>query len=284
MSRSFERIGKNMNLSEEEFVNKILSLKRESGYKFIPRQALVYTQDELQRSLASWHRISIPDEMINITFNRDFYGEKQKDIIKMINMFRDHGNLTICCVPSFQNIDTQIKNLTKMKLTVKKRGVAIIHTPNAVVYCKDKWDTATNEKIEREWIIKKVSHPNYSKLTTFRGLIKFAPLSKSQEEMYQEIKNEKRSVVLKNDMKIKLTDDSDPYQKTLKRLIDGGIRNGTYLAGIAMSLNMTEETLRRKLSRDLEKMGKPPAVAHYYWDTKTKEKEKQENASALDGL
>ena len=153
----YERVGKRQGLTEEEFVNKILLLKENKEYKFVPSKALIYTQEELQRSLASWHSISIPDEMINITFNRDFYSEKQKDIIKMLNMFRDHENLTIACVPQFQTLDNQIKNLCKMKITIKKRGIAIIHTPNSVVYCKDKWDQATNEKIEREWIIKKIT-------------------------------------------------------------------------------------------------------------------------------
>lgn len=271
------RVGKKMGLSEEEFIAKILLLKQNREYKFHPKKALIYTQDELQNALASWHGITIPDEMINITFNRDFYSEKQKDIIKMLNMFRDHENLTIACVPQFQNLDNQIKNLCKIKITVKKRGVAIIHSPNSTVYCKDKWDQATNEKIEREWIIKKITRPNYSKLTTFRGLIKFPPLSRKQEALYQQIKNEKRSVVLRDDMHITLKDDDDPFQKILKVLVDGGIKNGHVVDGFAMGMGMTASQLRSKIARELEKMGKPTSISHYYWDKRAKDKEETQD-------
>jgi len=267
----YERVGRKQGLSEEEFLQKILTLKENREYKFLPRKALVYTQDELQQALAQWHNISIPDEMINITFNRDFYSEKQKDIIKMINMFRDHENLTIACVPIFANLDTQIKNLCKMKITVKKRGKAIIHTPNKVVYLKDKWDQATNEKIEREWIAKKIRNPNYSKLTTFRGVLKFPPLSKKEEAMYQQIKNDKRNVVLKDEMHIELQGQDDPFVKIYKRLLDGGVKNGNVLDGYAMGMGMTPEQLRSKLVRELRNNGKAHSLKLYFWDKKAKD-------------
>ena len=268
----YERVGRGTGLTEQEFIDKILRLKEEKAYRFSPRKCLVYTQDELQKALASWHQTSIPDEMINITFNRDFYSEKQKDIIKMLNMFRDHENLTIACVPQFQFLDNQIKNLCKMKITVKKRGIGIIHTPNSTVYCKDKWDQATNEKIEREWIIKKMTHPNYSKLTTFRGLVKFPPLSKGQERRYQKIKNDKRSVVLRDEMHIKVTDEEDPLQKFVKKLVLGEIRNGITLDGYAMAIGLKPNTFRAKITRELEKLGKPLQISHYYYDRKAKDK------------
>jgi KaiC/GvpD/RAD55 family RecA-like ATPase len=268
----YERVGKKQRLTEKEFIDKILTLKVNKEYQFIPKHALVYTQDELQKALASWHNICIPDEMINITFNRDFYSEKQKDIIKMINMFRDHENLTIACVPIFSNLDTQIKNLCKMKITVKKRGRAIIHTPNKVVYLKDKWDQTTNEKIEREWIARKIRSPNYSKLTTFRGVINFPPLTRKEEAMYQEIKNQKRSVILKDEMHVEVDEvkQDDPYEKILKRLLDGGVKNGNVLDGFAFALNSTPEQLKAKLVRDLNKLGKPNILSVYYWDKKAR--------------
>lgn len=266
----YDRIGKEINLTEEEFIQKITTLKANREYLFNPKHALIYTQDELQRALASWHNIAIPDEMINITFNRDFYSEKQKDIIKMLNMFRDHENLTIACVPQFQNLDTQIKNLAKMKITVKKRGVAIIHTPNPVVYSKDKWDAKTNESIEKNWIVKKIRHPNYSKLTTFRGLVRFPPLTKRIESIYQQIKNEKRTTVLKVDMKVDLDKKDDPFEKFFKRFVEGGVKNSAMLEGFAVGLDMNKETLIRKLRKRLAEMNKPTEVTYYYWDRREK--------------
>ena len=227
----YERVGRGTRLTEEEFIDKILRLKENKAYKFSPHKCLIYTQDDMQKALTSWNSISIPDELINQTFNRDFYSEKQKDIIKILNMYRDHENLTVACVPSFANIDTQIKGLTKMKITVKKRGIAIIHTPNNVIYCKDKWDSATNEKIERDWIMKKIIRPNYSKLTTFRGLVRFPPLTKAQEKAYQQVKNDKRSAVLRDDMGIDVEekDKFDPFEDLMERLLNGAIKNCSYL-------------------------------------------------------
>lgn len=277
----YERVGKKLNLSPEEFIAKILKFKENRAYYFHPRKALIYTQDELQRALASWNSISIPDEMINITFNRDFYSEKQKDIIKMLNMFRDHENLTVACVPQFQNLDNQIKNLCKMKITVKKRGLAIIHTPNSAIYCKDKWDQATNEKIERVWIIKKITRPNYSKLTTFRGLLKFPPLSKKAEAMYQQIKNDKRSVVLREEMGVELTEEDDPINRFIKKLIDGGIRNGHTVEGYAEGMGLTIGAFRGKIINELRRMGKPTAISHFYWDKKAKGKEEGQDFESV---
>lgn len=266
----YERVGIRQGLTPEQFVEKILKLKAEEAYKFVPRKHLIYTQDAMQKHLAGYHSISIPDEAINILFNRDFFGEKQKEIIKMVNMFRDHENLTICCVPNFQVIDNQVKNLTKMKITVKKRGMGIVHTPNRVVYLKDKWDSATNEKIEREWIAKKVQQPNYSRLTTFRGLIRFPKLTARAEALYQRIKDIKRNKILKDDMGIELQDELDPFKLLLKRLIDGGIKNSAVIEGYAGGMGLTIEQLKAKLIRELKKQGKPYSLKYYYFEKKAR--------------
>jgi len=277
----YERVARKLGQTLEEFINKIILLRDNQEYHFNPYKALIYTQDELQKSLASWHNISIPDEMINITFNRDFFSDKQKDIIKMLNMFRDHENLTIACVPQFQNLDLQIKNLCKLKITVRKRGIAIVHSPNSVVYCKDKWDQATNEKIEREWIAKKITSPNYSKLTTFRGLVKFPALTKSQEAMYQKIKNKKRTVVLRDDMHIKISEEDDPFQRIYKKLVNGGVRNSLIIEGYADGLGLTQSQLRQRLIKKLREDGKPASIPIYYWDKKAKREEQMQEVSSI---
>jgi hypothetical protein len=274
----YNRVGKKLRQTPEEFINKILDLKKQKAYYFNPEKVLIYSQDAMQNALASWHQISIPDELVNALFNRDFYGEKQKDIIKMVNMFRDHCNLTIGCVPQFANIDNQIRGLTKLKITVKQRGVGIVHTPNKVIYAKDKWDQATNEKIEREWIAKKINKPNYAKLTTFRGIMRYPPLTKKEEEIYQNIKNRKRNVILKEEMGIEIDaeEKKDPFDIVLQRVIDGNIRNSHHLIGIAEGMGMSYDQLRAKLMRELRKLGKPTSIPHYYWDKKAKKEEEFE--------
>jgi hypothetical protein len=266
----YQRVGIKLGLSPELFLEKIMNLKQKKSYSFNPEKVLIYSQDALQKSLASWNTISIPDELINTLFNRDFYGEKQKDIIKMVNMFRDHENLTVGCVPYFSNIDNQIRGLTKIKLTVKRRGLAIVHTPNKVIYSKDKWDQATNEKIEKEWIAKKIINPNYSNLTTFRGVLRYPPLSKREEEIYQKIKNRKRNMILKEEMGVVIDEerDKDPVEMITDRLISGGVRNSHVIDGVAYTMGITPQALKEKIRRGLEKQGKATSLAVYYWDKK----------------
>ena len=156
-------------------------------YKFNWRNALIYTKKETKRFWHKWKSVGIGDEMINVTFNRDFYNEDQKDIIKMMNMNRDHCNFFVACVPQFQTLDNQVKGLCKIRLTVVRRGVVIIQTPNRTIYVKDRWDSATNEKIERGWLAKGIKNPHYSKLTTFRGVMKFPKLREKSELRYQEV-------------------------------------------------------------------------------------------------
>ena len=210
-----------------------------------------------------------------MAFNRDFYDEEQKDIIKMINMNRDHSNLFLACVPQFQNLDSQIKQLCKIRLTVVRRGVVIIQTPNRTIYVKDRWDTATNEKIEREWVAKGIKNPHYAKLTTFRGIMKFPKLREKSELRYQEVKDHKRNLVAKEEMGIDVDEDErqDPYVVGMDMLISGKVRNGTFLDGFAQANGIIPATFKAGLRSRLQKKGKDHKVGNYYWEKKAKAKE-----------
>lgn len=240
-------------------------------YKFIPRFALLYTRNEVIRFFHKWRSSGIGDEMINVTFNRDFYDEDQKDLIKMINMNRDHRNLFIGCVPQFQTLDSQIKNLCKIRLTVVRRGLAIVQTPNRTIYARDKWDVQSNEKIEKEWIKKGVQNPHYSKLTTFRGILKFPPLTEKMEEGYQKIKDEKRNIVAKEQMGIDVEqDERDPVIEAMIKLQQGKIRNAQVLEGMAYAIDKDPETFKRAIITKLKRQGKPHKLMDYYWENKRK--------------
>jgi len=243
-------------------------------YKFHIKHSLLYTRKEVIKFFHKWNSSGIADEMINVSFNRDFYNEDQKDLIKMINMNRDHCNMFIACVPQFANLDTQIKGLCKIRITVIRRGLAIIQTPNRTIYGKDKWDSAINEKIEREWLQKGITNPRYSRLTTFRGMIKFPPLTKKQEILYQRVKDEKRNIVARDQMGIiddekKLT---DPVEIAIKLLLEGKVRNAIQLEGIGLGSGIDGSNFKSKITRRLQKIGKPNQLSQYYWDKKVKEK------------
>ena len=241
-------------------------------YRFNWRNCLIYTKKETKNFWHKWKSTGLMDEMINVAFNRDFYNEDQKDIIKMMNMNRDHCNFACAMVPQFQTLDNQVKGLCKIRLTVVRRGVAIIQTPNRTIYAQDRWDTATNQKVEKEWIAKGIKNPHYTKLTTFRGVMKFPPLRAKSEARYQEIKDLKRNLVAKEEMGIDADDpqNTDPYDIAMEMLVDGKVRNGTFLDGFAQANGIIPATFKSGLRSRLQKSGKDHKVANYYWEKKAK--------------
>lgn len=246
------------------------------GYQFSPKRDLLYGRKEVLRFFHKWKHSAIADEMINVSFNRDFYNEQQKDLIKMINMNRDHNNLFVACVPQFKNLDSQVKNLCSMKITVVRRGIAIIHMPNRTVYSSDIWDERVNEKIEREWLKGGIRNPKYSKLTTFRGFLHFPKLTKKQEEIYKKIKREKRNIIAQ-EKGIEEKKENDPFEIIYTALTDGKIRNSAMLQGMALANGITPESLRGKLRNRLLKDNKHSKVASYYNDDKEAKEEVKKN-------
>lgn len=247
--------------------NQELGIKK---YKFSWKNTFIYTQKDTIDFLQKWEHSAVLDEMVNVTFNRDFFSESQKDIVKLMNMNRDHRNLIVSCVPQFQTLDSQIKNLCRIRITVKRRGYAIIQTQNQSIYSKDKWDTAHNEKIEREWI-KKHRKPSYAKLSTFRGVLNFPALSPQAEEKYQATKNEKRNII-ENEKFAKEGEGKDEYDIALEKLMNNSIKNSAVLDGMALLKGVAPTSFKTILIRRLKKMGKPHKLSDYYWEGKPQSK------------
>lgn len=244
--------------------NPVMQLKKPKKYRHI-----IYTQKDVINFYDKWHVSAIADEMINVAFNREFFGEDQKNLVKMINMNRDHGNLLIACVPQFQNLDNQIKNLCKIRITVARRGLAVLQTPNRTIYNRDRWDTANNEKIERDWLKKGSGLPQYARLNTFRGMIRFPPLTDKQQRIYDAIKGVERNVI-KGSLGV-TEEEKDPTEKLYDKLIAGGIRNSTQLEGYADALGMTVNQIRGKLLKQLKENNKGTVLSDYFWDKKAKQ-------------
>lgn len=249
-------------------------------YKFYPKKQLtnpkeykyiIYKQEDVLKLFNKWHSSSLLDEMINVAFNRDFWGEDQKNLIKIINMNRDHGILAVACVPQFQVIDNQVKNLCKIRITITRRGLAVIQTPNHTIYSKDRWDTSWNEKAEREWLKGgKMSKPQYTKLSTFRGVLRFPDLNPHDRKIYEQIKINERNVIAKTQFGISddKSEEKDIYEKTIERLLNGEIRSSQILEGVAFGNNLNERTFKNKLSKILKEQGKNHLISTYYWDKK----------------
>jgi len=176
----------------------ICSRVKGAGY-FNPKKDIVYSQKDVMEELSRRENdILFVDEAINVAYNRDFYSENQKDLIKMLNMYRDRCNLYIGCIPNFYNLDKQIQRLCCMRITVLRRGVAIIHLPKPAMFNNDVWDTDSNKKEEIKWN-KFNMKPRYAKLSTFAGMLTFNDLTVKQRETYEQVKNEKRSHIMGTD-------------------------------------------------------------------------------------
>ena len=263
-------------ISYEDFLETVSELIEKNGYNFRIKRNIIYRKEDMQNFLNGWFGICISDEMINVAFNRDFYQEDQKNIVKMINMFRDHFNFTIACVPNFNDLDKQIKNLCKMRISVVRRGIAIIQTPNKTFYGRDKWDTDYNEKIERNWLMKKTKNPKYTKLTTFRGIIKFPKLSPKVEDKYQQVKNDKRNIIVKNDMGIEVKENISIEDKVVNRLIKGGVKNMQIIEGVALANDLTPDQLKGRIRSKLNAKGMNPSLSSYFWNKKKVSKHKDD--------
>jgi len=259
----YEQVIKKREMSMEEFINLLIEMKEKKSYDFKMQNDLIYTQSAMKNHLSKWHRIFVPDEMINITFNRDFSSDEQKQIIKMINMYRDHQNFIIASVPSFQTLDVQIKNLTKMRISIAKRGAGVVQTPNKIFYGKDKWDSANNEKIERQWLVKG-GKPKYAKLTTARGIVRFKALPKKLEEKYQKIKDKKRTDILNKDKKP--NEKKSIEDRTIELLEAGEVRDSRQLEGMGLMEGYKHGSFTNKIRRELLKRRKNTHLTDYYWD------------------
>lgn len=234
-------------------------------HNFNPRRDIMYKRDEIIDAFNNrWFSSFAADEMINVAFNRDFYSEDQKKLVKIVNMNRDHCNLFIACVPNFQTIDTQMKGLVKMRFTVVRRGVAILQTPNRTIYASDKWDTAINEKIEREWLEKNAARPHYSRLTTFRGVVRFPDLTPNQRAIYEEIKLEKRNQIKRETEAEKKT--SNPYDRMLNLVKEGRITSKKLFEQACMTLDVKPSNAMGALRKRLQDEGSVKKLTDYFVD------------------
>lgn len=219
---------------------------------FRMKKHIVFKREDVMKSLATLKKhVIVPDEMINVTHNRDFYDQDQKKLIKMLNMYRDSGNIVIACVPNFAHLDNQFRDLIKMRIHIERRGLGIIHTPNQSSYSKDKWDMAINEKIEQRWLKRGVYRPNWKRLTTYRGIINFGPLTPKQQLLYDKIKAEKRNVAMNEEEGV---EKESPYERVFTMIKNNHVQKKD-IKNLAMAMGMHHAQLMNGVRRIAQKHG-----------------------------
>lgn len=196
-------------------------LGRRGVVKFSPKHSIVYSREDTLRMIASKERwVIFSDEMINVTYKRDFYEQQQKQIIKGLNMYRDSCNVFFGAVPLFKNLDSDMKELCKMKLSVLKRGVAEIRIqPNFMDVLKSQ----ERGKRGRKRFELKIEP------TRKVGMVIYKDITKLQRREYERIKKEKRGQVFNEESGI--TDPvADWYKRLYDQLIKGELTKDSFFA------------------------------------------------------
>ena len=224
-------------------------LRKNKVLTFKPKQHMVYSRADTLKLLASKKRhIILSDEMINVAYNRSFYEEDQKKLLKALNMYRDSCNVFIGCIPKFSDLDNQIRRLCKIRITVIRRGVALIHKQVRGIYSQDPWDTDTNVKQERK------APRHYGKLTTCIGIMRFGDLKPKARALYEKLKQEKRGEVFQDVTREKSKDD-EMLDKIYDRVIKNNI-DKKYLIDSSELLGKKYTWLIAKLNQRLKDNGK----------------------------
>jgi len=244
----------------------------ECGFK--PNRDMHFKREDVVRALASQtHSVIFADELVNVAYNRDFYLNDQKELLKALNMYRDHCNCFIGCVPNFTTLDNQIKQLCKIRITIERRGVAIIHRPIKSAYNSDKWDMKNNQKVEAKYIAMHKPIP-YHKFTTAVGILRFEDLSQHDREIYEKIKDEKRNQIFGDNIGIKY----DSFLENMyKELIENKLTKEKFEDIIRLT-GKNPKSLRENLNRHLMADGKKERVPYFFFKAQQIEKEKNKIA------
>lgn len=247
----------NRGLGKSTFCYKLLS-GLDVPIPFKPRRDLVYTRTDTLKHLATKKGgVIFSDEMINVAYNRDFYQDEQKTLLKALNMYRDSTNVFVGCIPKFVELDKQIQRLCKIRITIVRRGIALLQTQNPSIYQSDSWDLKNNQKIESKWTLRGVKNPKYSQLTTMRALIRFGDLTPRQREEYEKIKQEKRGQVFGEYQDGQLLYENPEkifYENLVKQAIGGKITKETWDALVVVNGKNPDE-MRRKFNQYLKDSG-----------------------------
>lgn len=233
--------------------------------QFKLKRDVLFSRREIMHSLSkSKYKIIVADEMINVTYNRDFYAEEQKKLLKMLNMYRDSCNILIACVPNFYDLDKQFRALCKMRLNVVRRGLAVIHTPLQSAYTSDPWDLKINEKIEKSWVMKKDFKPIYSKLTTYKGLLRFGDLPKKRKATYEKLKQEKRNVVYESEMESENKKDISLLDNLTNQLVGGTLLKDDIIKLCQLHPQLHYDNIIAGLNKRLKRNGDEHRSSHYF--------------------
>jgi len=235
---------------------------------------LVYTREDTIKALTNKIKgVVVSDEMVNVAYNRDFFEQEQKVLIKALNMYRDSNNIFIGCIPNFADLDKQMKRLCKIRITVIRRGVALIHLKVKSLFTNDPWDTDANKKIERKW--KRGKSPQYGKLSTVKGILYFSDMSEPRKKLYKAIKAEKRNKVYEEYHELQPKDKiTEIYDNLFERVKEKNMTK-PMLEDYARISGVSIKTMMNQLNLMLRNAGLVGTLKNYLITTNKKKQEPQ---------
>ena len=132
------------------------------------------------------------DETILIAYKRDYNEDPVKKLVKFINICRKFGKPVLLNSPSFWDLDKDIRNLCDFRVTIIKRGIAVVRHKNPNPEYEDLWMRDES----KELIDKEIGHDLTDLNAVIRGLekcknflftIRFDDLDEKEYERYEEM-------------------------------------------------------------------------------------------------
>lgn len=252
------------------FVHKLFKkIGKISGIKFRPKTDIAFTREEVMTQLhEKRYGLIWGDEMINAAHNRDFFASDQKELIKMLNMYRDHHNILAGCVPFFYDLDVQVRKFVMCRITVIRRGFAIIQISKSDgLFTNDPWNSDINKKIEFSHQVKlragKKSMLPYTKLANFVGGIRYGPLGDKEERVYQKIKDEKRNQIRKEKDKEVESKEVNVHMNMLEQIKEGKIDKETF-EKLCLITKMKYTNTYGRINKLLKDQGNERRLSYYF--------------------
>jgi len=251
------------------FLFKIFNSFKKSGFK--PGKHQVYSQNDVIDLLAN-QRFGFcwDDEAINSGYKRDFQAAGQKTLVKVVTNYRDNYNIYASALPFFYSLDKDLRELIFVHIHIIERGLAVILLPlTDQIHASDPWDTKANIKVEERESARIKKSPSltfrYHNFTTFAGYIYFGSMTKKQEEIYLEIKRDRRS---KNFGLEKNSEQLEFRERCYNLLMEGKLTN-TGLAQACLVEGSKYSTMITGLNRMLKDNGERKTVKEFFATTDT---------------
>lgn len=234
---------------------------------FKPWRDVLYSRNDVYKALATYEKgVILADEMIDVAYNREHWDQEQRKLIKTINKNRDKCNILICCVPNFMDLDTQMRRLVKIRITVLRRGLALVQSQLRMVNLTDPWDIAGNFKEELKSF--RNNKQAYSKFTTFKGYIKFKKMKEKDEILYKKIKNDKRNKMYEEEQEKEVDPTKEFYDNLVKEIMMFR-HNKESFESMCRIVGRNIKTVTNVINERLRQVGSDAAISYYLTSHKT---------------